>query len=112
MRSSPTAPDLDRTNHSVEADASATRVVVWRAGSRAALDAHLQACRAAGWHVERCVPRVVEGPAYGALIVLRRADRPVRDGDGPEEPTRQRAARRPQPRPLPSPPATPNATAA
>lgn len=110
MRSS-ARPTVDRDLESTTPP-SATRVFVWRTGSRATLEAQLQACRNAGWRIERCVARVVEGPAYGALVVLRRADPPVRNEDAPTGPAQQRTARRPRIRPLPSPPAMPNAPAA
>ena len=50
-----------------------TRVLVWgpEQGTRADLEASLRRWRAKGWQVERCEPRVVDGPAYGALVVLR-----------------------------------------
>lgn len=110
MRSA-SAPTIDHAG-TAPPTPSATRVLVWRAGSRAALDAHLRAYRDAGWRVERCEPRVTEGPAYGALVVLRWAERPSRTENALPDPAPQRMARRPRPRPLPSPPATPDATAA
>ncbi len=96
--------------------ASTTTVLVWgpEHGSRADLTAFLRTRRAEGWRVERFAPRVVEGPAYGALIVLRRADRPSPELDRPSSPADRRTASEPQRPPaslLPSPPAVPGAPA-
>lgn len=51
-----------------------TTVIVWRPerNSRANLEGLLRRWARRGWTVRRCEPRVLEGPAYGALLVLER----------------------------------------
>lgn len=51
-----------------------TTVIVWRPerSSRANLEGLLRRWARRGWTVRRCEPRVLEGPAYGALLVLER----------------------------------------
>lgn len=51
-----------------------TTVIVWRPerSSRASLEGLLRRWARRGWTVRRCEPRVLEGPAYGALLVLER----------------------------------------
>lgn len=54
--------------------AETTKVVVWRPSENFGLDLDEFVRRWAyrGWSVRRCEPRVLEGPTYGALLVLER----------------------------------------
>ena len=89
----------------------ATRVFVWHSedGTRADLESWLQRWRDAGWQVEHCRPRVIEGPAFGALVVLRRRSDdehgPRRRAIGPPR-SDQREKRRYRSHPTKAPPTT------
>lgn len=51
-----------------------TRVLLWDEdnGTRRALDEFLDTCRRHGWRVQTWSPRTLEGPRFGALIIMQR----------------------------------------
>lgn len=66
---------LPSTDHPASVERTAfPRVIVWRGegGGHMELNAQVHRWKEEGWQVERCDERVLEGPAYGALVVLRR----------------------------------------
>jgi len=67
------------------------KVAVWRGDSQQSseLPAALRRWRQNGWRIRRCEPRVLEGPMFGALVVLER-----------ERPATTRRHRRPIPPPV------------
>lgn len=73
-------PSLPKTPATTPRDApssrlQSTRVIVWppENSPRTNLDAFLRAEKRKGWRVRRREPRVLEGPMYGALVVLERS---------------------------------------
>lgn len=55
-----------------------TTVITWNVedGTRSDLDAFLRGCRRHGWQIQECVPRLLDGPRFGALVVMRRPTTP------------------------------------
>lgn len=62
------------TNPTDNAFVLTTKVMTWNpeGGTQADLDAFLRKRRQEGWRIQQCVPRLLEGPRYGALVVMHK----------------------------------------
>lgn len=57
-----------------EAFVTTTRVVTWDpdGGTQSDLDTFLRERRRDGWRIQKCIPRILDGPRYGALVVMQK----------------------------------------
>lgn len=63
-----------RTHPIRDAFVTTTKVVAWdpERGTQDDLDAFLRERRRDGWQIQTCVPRTLEGPRYGALVIMQK----------------------------------------